>query len=494
MAILRLIFRLIKGLYDILATYLLIWILFFALLAWGFHELLTLGVGLGGHESAEAFWRWTERVKGVNSLALRLVAFGLLHALIFWLLRRPLKRAQDWVERRVDALQRRLARWAQRHPRGRLVFGFIFSTVVTLLLVPFVIQPTLVPARWDAHTWARRAANLADGTATAALVESVIGLYRKMLVKPVMAEGVSAEDFNSSLASEEPQYEATFDGSPVLRRPVGKNPLMDRWDPLIRQVVSGDRRAFSMVKAFIRVESGGHQFAVSRTGCLGLTQFCAPTARSKSFRKIFGIGQIYPCRCSGACTVPRERRQDLESGDLKRVEACRGSYPCELSDARLDPRKSITAGWAYIRRLRDATGGNIYLMYIGYNSGPGVAKKLWRAIGDPRAGLKVIGPLLANALRPHFGSRSDARAKSLLSISLPKLGRFYQGYYMAAAGPGQRPDERTAAEVREPKKVLYKTTRGEPARKKRARPKRPRRRSPPGKNTRSRKPFSQPVK
>jgi hypothetical protein len=52
----------------------------------------------------------------------------------------------------------------------------MFSAAVTLLLVPFLIQPTLVPRRLGARAWAARAANLADGSASAAVVESVIGL------------------------------------------------------------------------------------------------------------------------------------------------------------------------------------------------------------------------------------------------------------------------------------------------------------------------------
>ena len=40
-----------------------------------------------------------------------------------------------------------------------------------------------------------------------------------------------------------------------------------------------------------------------------------------------------------------------------------------------------TAGWRFIQNLDREFGGNIYVMYVGYNSGPLSARRLWKAIG-----------------------------------------------------------------------------------------------------------------
>lgn len=223
--------RVLKGLYDVLASYLLAWVLLLALLALAFQLLLGLGVGLCGFASTESFWSWVDRVGPVGALPLRLVVFGLLHGLAIWRLRGPLLRLWLRLERGADSLLARHRRWARRHRRGRVVVGTLFSGAVTLLLVPFVLQPTLVPLSMDGRAWAERGANLLDGAASAALLDSTVGLYRKLHARPRPGQGVTPG-----------QFDATFAGG-------SGRPLMDRWDDLIWRTVGRDRRGFAQLKA-----------------------------------------------------------------------------------------------------------------------------------------------------------------------------------------------------------------------------------------------------
>lgn len=161
---------------------------------------------------------------------------------------------------------------------------------------------------------------------------------------------------------------------------------------------------------------------MSRTGCVGLMQFCARTAREGAFRDTFGLGQVYACDCRGGCRVPRERRVELESGDPERLARQQEHFPCELTDARFDARKSIAAGWRYLGQLRGELGGNLALMYIGYNSGPHVARRLFEALGRRGdASLQRIARHLPAALRPYYGASAEARARGLARVHLPKL-------------------------------------------------------------------------
>ena len=441
MKLVRIILSVFKGIYDILASYLLAWIIFFALLAWGLQALTTWLVVMYGHESTEAFWLWIDRTQPLGqipSLYLRLAGFLLLHGVLFVVFRKRIIAIKNRVEGVVDTILTWYKKIATQHPLFRGVTSFLFSLVVTLLLVPFVVQPTLVPLGWGGQVWLQRAANLADGSASAAIVESVIGLYRRYYAEPVVAQGVSGDDFDIHIPETKP-------GFPAPVRPAGKRPLMDRWDPYIRRIASNADQ-FALIKSLILTESGGLQYAVSHTGCAGLTQFCSRTARAGGFRKIFGVGQIYPCRCNGPCRVSRAVRRDLESGEPRRIASRKGDFPCELTDARFDPNKAIRAGKAFVMRLHRAYGGNIYLIYIGYNSGPGVANRVWKNLNrDHKASLTQIEALLPDAMRPYFKASSDARARSLVRVHLPKIKRAYDGYYAQGRtyySRGKRPTSR----------------------------------------------------
>ena len=436
---LKVLLRLFKGLYDILAGYLLAWVLFVALTAWAYHALLSLAVTQAGFDSLEQFWRWVAVRSRFHTTLLRLCGFATLHAVTLWSLRPQIARVQRRIEAGVDAVAGRLGRFAAKKGKRRKGAGPLFSIVVTLVLVPFVVQPTLVPLRWNAGAWTARAANLVDGTASAALADSVVGLYRKLFVQPVAARGMAADDYDR----EEPDIRIIpgRDGRlPHRPRPMGRSPMMDRWDPQIRAAVGGDRRRFAQVKAFMYTESAGRQFAVSRTGCAGLMQFCTRTARSGAFGRIFGVGQVYPCRCDGVCRVPSWVRRTLETGDAARINAAREAFVCDATDARFDGAKSIRAGELFIRRLSQKNADNIYLMYIGYNSGPAVSARLMRRLSNPKAAtLDDIEPLLADALRPYFGNSADHRARSLLNVHLPKIMRAYRTYHRRSGGGSDAP-------------------------------------------------------
>lgn len=421
--------RILKGLYNIMAGYLLAWILLFALAALGLHTLLGLAAGYLDFDSVEQLWAHLSGRTGLRRSTLRLVSSSLFHLSLLLLLRKPIWGLWNLLERGVTALERLLDRLGE-HSRIRRFTSTTFMAVVTALLIPFVIQPTLVPNEWGARAWAARAANLVDGTATVTAVESVVGLYRRLGAPPVRSQGMGGGPMDVIFPEDDGQAFPILDGKGTVKPPP-RGAMMDRWDPVIARVANGNKRDFALLKALIWVESAGRQFAVSTTGCVGLTQFCSRTARSQPYKDVFGLGQVYPCSCReiGGCKISRAVQQDLESGDMTRLMRHKKSFPCDLSDARFEPDKAISAARLYVRRMLHNYGNNIYLVYIGYNSGPGVAASVWRKIGKRGdAGLDLIGDHLAGALRKYFGDSAEARANSLLKRHLPKLNAAYQRY------------------------------------------------------------------
>lgn len=416
--------RILHGVYTILATYLLGWVVYFAVVSLGFHVATEWAVGHFGFGRPVVWWNHVGAKLGLSSLTLRFLVYTGLHALLLivgWEAIRSVKRS---VERGFDAALRRFYE-ATRERRGLRTFARgVFTVVVTAVLVPFVLQPTLVGDWRSSHSWYRRAANLADGTASRYIVDSVVGEYRKWFAGPV--ESVGGVDSKDLDEPEPPDDDGdSVDGPPA---PSGDRPMMDRWDGTLRQIADGDPETFARLKAFMWVESGGRQFAVSHTGCAGLMQFCSGTARSQPFRSVFGTGAVYTCSCDGRCHTPDDVVSTLETGD-GRPASVADEFPCELSDARFDAEKSIRAGKLYIDRLARKFGGNLYLMYIGYNSGPAVAARVWRRIGrDAGADLAAIEPHLADAMRPHFPDSASTRARSLLQTHLPKLKRAHDRY------------------------------------------------------------------
>ncbi len=448
MRILRFFFRSLKGIYDILATYLLGWIVFFAALSVVFH------FALGGARITAALEHLSIQL-GLPHVFLRLIAFGTLHAVAIWFLRPQIAVGQAGVEHLFDAIASPIKRGTASWPRLKLVLEGIFTLVVTAALIPFLIQPTLV-AGFDRHSWLERGANLLDGTTTVGAADSVVGFYRLLVAEPEAVEPLQTDEaiiaiktietdeaFEPAVSVAEPNDLQSIDPSidssisptttptPPPSAPTSSEPMMDRWDDHIRAVSHGDPQRFAQIKAFMRVESAGRQFAVSPTGCSGLMQFCAPTARDRHHRKIFGTGQVYVCGCRGKCRIANSTQRRLESGDLSAANEP-GAFPCQITDARFDAHKSIEAGAAFIDRLHKSYGGNLYLMYIGYNSGPAVANTVWRRVGhNPNADLDLIAAHLADAMGPYYGQGSRARANSLLNTHLPRLKRGFDRYHLA---------------------------------------------------------------
>jgi hypothetical protein len=205
---------------------------------------------------------------------------------------------------------------------------------------------------------------------------------------------------------------------------------MQRWHPLVRRVVGRDADAYALLMTFIFVESGGNQYAVSRSGCAGLMQFCDATALRAPFDQIFALGRLRRCDCADRrCRVHRHVRRFLETTRSTLHPLVEAEFPCDLTDARFDPEPALRAGWAYISRLKQELRGNLYLVYIGYNAGLHAAKRVVKRLGWRRARrLRAIGRVLRRALRPNFGRRAYRRSRSLVRVHLPKVARVYRAY------------------------------------------------------------------
>lgn len=450
----------LKRLYDIFATYLLFWVSYLAAVAVALHfafEALWSHLGVA---NAELVWTEIAAQLPLSVGATKLAIFAALHVVVFVIVRRPIAWVQPAVEKFFDTTGDFFDRLTSERWSLRLFGESVFTVTVSALLVPFVIQPTLVHG-WDREAWIERGGNLVSGRAVLDLPDSVVGYYNRFGASAVVADkGVSAAQLREAFAevdADELETPATivarvgpaisgaetasldereWGGAPPQREamrvavsPV-RQPVMDRWDDHILDATSHDEELFAYVKAFMYVESAGRQYAVSRTGCSGLMQFCAGTARSQPYREVFGTGKVYACGCRGAsCAVPRDVQVALESGDPTQVDAQKERFPCEITDARFDPERAIGAGTLYVKSLHRAFDGNVYLMYIGYNSGPGVARGVLRALdNDPSAGIDEIEVHLADALRPYYGSGSAARARSLTRVHLPKIQRALERY------------------------------------------------------------------
>lgn len=448
----RLLGRIFVGIYNILAAYLVGWVVVLATVALGLHFLTELAVAPFGFERADLWWRSVERAVGVEAAYLRLPLYGIVLAAVMYLGRRPLQWLQGAADRGLDVVLGWFRSAAADRP-WLANMGRLGATVaVTAVLIPFVVQPTLVGGGMSFHHWVERGANLTDGTASRHLIDSVAGTYRQWFADDVESQGgISGDDWEGG----QTPFEAydDVDGEEVVARGGiseeewdRQQPLLDRWDPLIEQAVGGDAELFAKVKAVMQIESSGRQFAVSHTGCAGLMQFCAGTARRQPFRRIFGAGAVYECGCHPNCSTPEEVSRALESGNRDSIAGLEGRFPCSLTDSRFDGEKSIHAGTKYIEKLGASYGGNLYLIYIGYNSGPGVANEVWRRTGrDSAAELADIEPHLTAALRPHFGSDAASRARGLLDVHLPRLGDAYEQHSQTARAAGMTSGARTTA-------------------------------------------------
>lgn len=373
-----------------------------ALLGWVWSWIAGGLADFTGDQSASYLWRRIATLTDASTTTVRLAVFFPLHVASAILLWTPYHQVRGWLTRVAPS-------WPARTPVAiRETTSVLTMLVLLALVVPLTLQPTIVPLRFDPSTWKARLANGLDGTAVNRWIDGTIVLVRRWQARPVpgMHSVTTAQLSDRSL-----------DGA-----------LMARWDPVLREVTR-DREHFAKTKAFLWVESAGRQYAVSTTGCAGLMQFCVSTAERRPFRKIFGVGQVSACNCRGRkCSVPRALRDALETDSLA-LERHPAKFPCSETDARFDGRKALTAGAAFTTELGEDVGGNLYLMYIGYNSGPAVAKRLWKAVGkDPNADLDAIRPHLAPILARWYGKRANGRAQGLLDVHLPKLRKAYEHY------------------------------------------------------------------
>lgn len=419
-------FRIIKGIYDILATYLMVKILYIAAVSVGLHFLVERFIQARGVEDAALYWSQWSQTLGLSVSTIKLVIFGLLHVAVFFLLKGVLFRALSVGEWLVTQWGKVRAWVTQRAPKLMHNVGVLFTICVTLVLVPFILQPTLVGLDMRPRAWKIRLVNLIDGDATLEIQNSVVNLYRKPWAQEQVVppeQRLDEDVIDRSMGTDD-------DIQTVAPSELAASPMMDRWDPIIWKAAKGDPNRFAQIKAFMYVESGGRQFALSHTGCAGLMQFCSRTAKGGVFKDIFGVGQVMSCGCHHtSCRVPKALQRSMERGDKAIIKKAQADFPCNLTDARFNPYKAIHAGAAYVDLLNASVGGNMYLMYVGYNSGPGIAKKVYAALGrNPDASLDEIEQHLADAMRPHYGTSSEARARSLLRTHLPKIQRVYTKY------------------------------------------------------------------
>ncbi len=424
MRIISVFFKTLKGIYDLIGTYLLIAIIPFIFASLVFH-IITLAASMHlGFSEVDEMWSKLGESIPFDVLWIRFFGYLPLHWVVYRVIKTPRERVNELLEKFATRFINGFKKITQHFPLGRFMAESSFTVLITLFLIPFFVQPTLVRGYFSPLPWIERAANLADGTAIVESVDSVIGLYRKFYSEPIIAEGVSSAEL-----------EKIFDKSKgdvfVPPKPSGNSPMMDRWDPYIERTAKGDAAKFAYLKAFMWVESGGRQYALSKTGCSGLMQFCTGTAKSEPFRSIFGRGTVYRCKCKNrVCSVPRSVQKGMETGNREELESHASSFPCELTDARFNPSKAIEAGGAYIDKLRKMVDRNIYLMYIGYNSGPKIAKRVYQLGGNnPEMSLNDIETHLTTALRGTYGSSASGRARSLVRTHLPKIKGAYDTYY-----------------------------------------------------------------
>ena len=363
--------------------------------------LTAVAAGVAGLPTA-LFWRALAEIVGIGEQALRIGIFGALQltgVVLFVELAPTLTQltgpVRTWSERV----------WYRNVPRRTSrVAAASASVLFTVLLGSLVLQPTLVPSTPAPFSWSQRLANLLGGQAASHAPAAVIAMARAVVEEPEGGQlPVEPDDF----------------GTPLTAEAV---PLIDRWDGPLLEAVEGDLDRFAQVKAFVWVESGGQQYAVSSSGCAGLLQFCVTTAQRAPFRDIFGVGQVSACACR-SCQVPRPVQVTLET-EPEAAEAPPAAFPCDPTDARFDAERSLRAGAAYLEELGELTEGNLLLMYVGYNSGPAVARTLVEQLPDPgSATIADLEPVLADTLRRWYGESAEERAQGLLERHLPKLAK-----------------------------------------------------------------------
>jgi len=388
----------------LLAFVKVVWVVSFT--SWAIHSAEGLAPHMLDVDVHQWWWSLSQQVPlPLGPQGTRTLVLGGIHVLALALT------APWWSTLHRSPNQRRggIGRWIL----GALLFAIAF--------VPLGLQPTLVAPTLSLETLQERITHLVDGSALLRALDAWLAVGRPVLEEPARVQE----------PVDETAFDATLESTGL--------PLMDRWDPMLLRAAKGDEELFADTKAIMFVESSGKQYAVSPTGCSGLMQFCVGTAQRAPFRSIFGAGGVSACGCTD-CSVPWSVQMALET-DPSAVDTVGDDFPCDLTDARFDADKSIRAGVAYVRELKADLGGNLLLVYVGYNAGPAVAARLHTAVGSD-ATLERIQPNLEPALRPWYGVRATRMAHLLGTINLPKL--------MAARARFARTFDRPPPRPREP--------------------------------------------
>lgn len=154
----------------------------------------------------------------------------------------------------------------------------------------------------------------------------------------------------------------------------------------------------ALIAAVIMQESKGNPYAVSSTGCAGVNQFCAATARD--YLSIFGTVKTCSkkCSCSFKCTKEQV------------VEDC----GCDITGGRFNPQKSIKAGAEYLSKLLRTFKNYPYkeeFAIASYNGGEGVVKNAIKKTGIKYPTWQQVQQQLTPDLITYFKTEREKKDK-----------------------------------------------------------------------------------
>lgn len=212
---------------------------------------------------------------------------------------------------------------------------------------------------------------------------------------------------------------------------------VDRWTPEIQAVCQNDTNCVALVKAFMNSETGGNQYSVSWSGCVGLMQFC-----STEYSNVFSPGPSVDCCRGYVKTSDRTVENRCHTGQ----NYCRDTG---YTDIRFDPQRSIYAGTDVLLRnmRRSQVNRNIYLLAIAYNAGPNIVTNVLRQLNGRTPTLGNIDqPLLLASLRdsPNYQrwrNQDEVVRKSQGMITyMQGIARSYTEYGGTYVSQGQLPE------------------------------------------------------
>ncbi len=178
---------------------------------------------------------------------------------------------------------------------------------------------------------------------------------------------------------------------------------VNQYDNLINKYSTKRGVKPAVVKAMIAWESGGDPDAISYTGCVGLGQFCYGTAAGGTYDDIFE--KVTSCNC----------------GPGKRP--CSEYHECTPeNDDRFNPEKNIEATAKYLSRSYKAYDGNIYLIAISYNAGPGVANIIKENLDGQPGNYENIRVLLDEAVLEYHKEKKIKEVDN----HMKKVARYYE--------------------------------------------------------------------